>query len=197
VRNLDRTGIFKAVPKSWGIKTPEGSASVAVSIRFTITAQLEDRVWTDWTGFEEHTVYGDFWIVGKNGNVRPEAVEELVAALGWNGDLRSVKGSPPRVLVQITVKSEENNGTTYFKAAWIKPGDYSPHPGAAKAEDVAGLQARYGSLLRAAASTVKAPTPTAVPLTPAPEPTPQADPVTAFAAEGESSGAHFDPDVPF
>lgn len=159
MRHLDRTGIFKAVPAAWTVKSME-SGAVAVNLEFTITAQLEGSEWTDWRGYEEHFAFGDFWVVKKDGTINTKSVQQLVAALGWSGDLRHVTGSPPEVEVQVTVKAEEHNGKTYHKVSWINPGNYTPRPEGASDGDVAQLQARFGSLLRAAASAVK---PEAVP----------------------------------
>lgn len=149
--NLERTGIFKAIPKTWSVKTTESSDAIAVSIRFDITQELDGSTWKDWSGYQTHHVYGDFWVVKRTGQPLVDQVKNLSEVLGWNGALSSiVSAPPPRTEVQITVDAEEYNGKTYYKAKWLRPGDYTPNFGA-DADEVKALDQRFGSLLRAAA----------------------------------------------
>lgn len=150
---LDREGIFKAKPRAWSVRTSANSQSVGVNLEFVVLEQLgDDGSWVSWADADPHNVYGTFYVVKKDGKVNPTGVEQLVAALGWNGDLRSIVGAPPDVVVQITVKNEPYNGTDQFKATWMNPGDFVPGPGGASEGDVVKLQARFGSLLKAAAA---------------------------------------------
>ncbi|MGE0191982.1 MAG: hypothetical protein AB7T63_08050 [Planctomycetota bacterium] len=152
MRRLDRPGIFRARPLSWSVRTSETSQAVAISIEFAVLAQLEASSWTSWAEYEEHRVYGQFYVIKRDGSVNQTVVEQLAGALGWNGDLRTVAGPVPDVTVQITVKEDAYNGQVRFKADWINPGDHTPQvPGASQGE-VGTLQARFGSLLRAAAA---------------------------------------------
>lgn len=178
MRRLDRPGIFRARPLSWGIRRAE-SGAIAVAFEYLILAQLDGTEWIDWSGAEEHTVFGDTYVVKKDGTVHTSGVEQLVAALGWDGDLRSVAGRPPQVVVQVTVKEEEWKGQRRLKVGWVNPGDYTPRPESASDDDVARLQVRFGSLLRAAASvaTKKAP----------------AKPTPAPSAGAPPVGADYDP----
>ncbi len=109
MRRLDRPGIFKARPLSWAVRTAE-SGAVSISAEYLVLAQLDGTEWIDWSEAEEHTVFGDTYVVKRDGTVNTSGVEQLVAALGWNGDLRSVVGRPPQVVVQINVKDEEYQG---------------------------------------------------------------------------------------
>jgi hypothetical protein len=147
---LDRDGIFKAIPQSWAIRKNDQTQSVGISIEFLITAQLEGSEWTPWAGYADHSVWGTFYVVKKDGTVNQSAVEQLAQSLGWNGDLRAITLGPPATEVQITVKEEIYDGKSRLKATWINPGDYSPQPSGASQEDMTKLQTRYGSLLRAA-----------------------------------------------
>lgn len=150
---LDRAGIFMAMPASWKVKTFPNSSSVAISIEFRILAQLDGSEWTDWTSYDEVRCWGDFFVVKKDGKPNVATVQQLAASIGWQGSLRQVVGgAPPEVKVQITVKDETYNGKTFFKASWINPEDYVPTGGGADADEVGQLDARFGSLLRAAAS---------------------------------------------
>ena len=42
-------------------------------------------------------------------------------SLGWSGDLRDLAKAVPDVVVQITVKADEWDGQTRFKAEWLEP----------------------------------------------------------------------------
>lgn len=150
---LDRPGIFKARPFSWNVSTKDDSQSVAVALGFLVLSQLEGEEWVSWErdDVEPHHVYGYFYVVKRDGSINSTAVKQLVESLGWNGDLRSVTGEPPDVVVQITVKEETYNGKTQLKATWMNPGDYVPQPYGASEGDVAKLQSKFGPLLRAAA----------------------------------------------
>ncbi len=173
-RRLDRAGIFRARPLSWCVRDRQDSAAIAISIEYQILAQLDGSDWADWSEFEEHTIFGDHYVVKRDGTINTVTVEQLAESLGWSGDLRSVTGVPPDVVVQITVKAETYNGVERLKVAWINPGDFSPRPESAAPETVAKLQSRFGSLLRAAAgSKAKKPAP--------PAPAAQSEPVETDA----------------
>src|SRR3972149_5699232 len=155
MRRPDRAGIFKARVLRWHVRTSQQSQSLAVSMEFQVAAQLDSTNWVDWSEYEDYCVFGDFWVVGKDGAINTQGVENLVLAIGWDGDLLSVTGAPPDVVVQITVKEEVYNGQTSYKAAWINPEDFTPMPQEASAEEVSQLQRRFGPLLRAAATAMK------------------------------------------
>lgn len=159
-RPLDREGIFKARPFTWEVYRAE-SGAVGVSIGFEITAKLsESYEWDDWSEYEAHHCYGTWWVVKKDGSINQGPVEQLAAGLGWKGDLMTVSKEPvPEVIVQITVKEDTYNGKTRYRAAWMNPGEYAPTSSSTSPEDVQQLQARFGSLLRAAASGASRPSP--------------------------------------
>jgi len=153
VKQLDRAGIFKALPVSWFVQTKDDSNTVAVVISFLITSQLDGSEWADWTQFEDHGITGYFYVVKRDGGVNTTTVDQLVWSLGWTGDLHEVAGMPvPAKEVQITVKEEAWEGRPQLKVSWINPGDHKPGPKSASDADVKKVQARFGSLLRAAAS---------------------------------------------
>lgn len=155
MRRLDRSGIFRARPVSWSVRASETSQAVALSIEFLILAQLDGSSWTSWAEYEEHRVFGDFYVIKRDGSVNQTMVEQLAGSLGWSGDLRHVGSAVPEVTVQITVKEDAYNGQVRFKADWINPGDHVPQPSGASEGEVGTLQARFGSLLRAAAAGAK------------------------------------------
>lgn len=174
---LDREGIFKAKAVKWAVRKAE-SGAVSVNMQFLILAQLDGDEWNSWEQVQDHFCYGDFYVIKKDGKINGTAVEQLVAALGWDGDLRSVVGEAPNVVVQITVKADEYKGVTRYKASWINPEDFTPGAFGESDEDVKQLQARYGSLLRAAAAGAAGAKP-ATKAAPAAAPKPKAPPPAA------------------
>jgi len=167
---IDREGTFMARPISWGVKTAKDTQAVAINMGFLITAQRDGDQWTDWTGYGDHHAYGDYWIVKKDGTINTQTVDNLVRAFGadavkWMGDLRKIDGPPPDTMVQIVVKEDEYQGVVRYKAAWINAADYEPQPFLADAQAVGGLQGRFGSMLRAAASASAKAIPAAAPNT--------------------------------
>lgn len=160
---LEREGIFKMRPLSWKVEPSQNSKSVAIAIEFVVLAQLAEDVdangakvysWIDWSEAEEHRVWGRYYVVGKEGKANVSSCEQLAESMGWNGTLKSVQaGPPPRgLVVQVTVKADTYNGKTTYKAGWMNPGDYVPTGGGADESEVNALDAQFGSLLRAAAS---------------------------------------------
>lgn len=157
---LDRPGLFKARLASWGLKEAK-SGAVAVNIEFIVTAQYADGEWQDWTQYGDYFVFGDFWVVGKSGLPNESAVKQLVECLAWTGDLRDISQAPPAVIVQILVNEEEYEGKTYIKATWMNPEDHVPGPNHLDDGEVAQLNNRFGSMLRASASAARAAIPAA------------------------------------
>ena len=147
---LDREGIFKAKVLSWNVYEAK-SGAVAVNCDFAIVAQWNGSDWDSWADYAPHHCYGAFYVVKKDGALNTTTIKQLKESLGWNGAFKSILDLPPDVEVQITVKVESYNGADVYKAGWINPGDHTPTYGASP-EDVAKLDARFGSLLRAAAA---------------------------------------------
>ncbi len=151
---LEREGIFKAKPLTWGVFQAD-SGAVGIQMSFLILAQLDGSEWVSWADAEDHTVYGTIWVVKKDGSIVVKNVEDMYAALGWEGGMAEVSGPVPDRVVQVTVKVEEYKGKTQYKVAFIAPENYVPGPQGAAPEDVKKIDARFGSLLRAAAAGAK------------------------------------------
>ena len=94
-------------------------------------------------------------------------------AMGWGGTFAELGGPPPECIVQISVSMEQFDGKTVYRAGWMNPGDYVPQAKANPAE-AKSLDAEYGSLMRAAASTAPKPAgKPAAPTMPKPKPNPR------------------------
>jgi hypothetical protein len=158
---LDRAGIFKARPFDWSVQPSASTKSVAISIGLLIEAQYEDGEWVSWAEYEPHQTRGWWYVIGKNGQINLNAVEQLAKSLGWNGDLKAITGDAPNVVVQVSVKANEYEGKTTYKAGWMNPEDYVPESSGASDEDVSKLSVQFGSLLRAAAASAKKAAPAA------------------------------------
>ena len=183
---LDRPGIFKARPFDWSVQPSATSKAIAISVGLLIESQYENGEWASWSEYEPHQVRGWWYVIGKNGQVNTVAVEQLAKSLGWDGNLKSIHAAgPPDVVVQITVKANEYEGKTTYKAGWMNPGDHVPESAGASEDDVAKLSVQFGSLLRAAAASVAkaapksspkaAPKPGTKPGAPSPVPAPTDD----------------------
>lgn len=199
---LDREGIFKVRPLDWRVKPAQSSKSVAIEIDFVVVAQLNGSEWEDWSTYDEVRVRGQYWVVGKNGqpNVgtddKPGAVLQLVQAMDWNGSLSYVARNPaPQCIVQVTVKGEDYEGKTYYKAGWMNPENYTPQPQGAAVEEVDALDAQFGSLLRAAASS-KPKAAASAPKAKAPPPK-QAEPAPAAGRQDPRDAGVDYGDIPF
>jgi hypothetical protein len=184
---LDREGIFKVRPITWRVKGFEGKKSIAIALEFVVLAQLnEANEWEPWDGYAEVRVWGDYFVVKKDGTPNVGTCEQLAASMGWTGSLRMVaSGPPPECVVQVTVKADTYNNETRYKAGWMNPGDYVPSPGGASAEEIDAMDAQFGSLLRAAASSAKKAAPPKAAAKPKPAATPMGEPTKTVADHGD------------
>jgi hypothetical protein len=195
---LDRPGIFKARPFDWSVQPSPHTKAVAISVGLLIIAQYDNGEWVSWEECEPHQTRGWWYVVGKTGAINTVAVEQLAKSLGWNGDLKAISGDAPDVVVQVSVKAEEYNGKTQYKAGWMNPENFVPESSGASDEDVSKLSVQFGSLLRAAAAGAK---PKTVPAKPVAKAAPKAKAVpgriTQPGAVLTAIDDGVDDDVPF
>lgn len=148
---VDREGSFRGVILEYGIKEfPSGSVSIKFKAELTEIYDFEQEQWLPWDYDME--VYGDCFVVKKDGNLNEAAIASLVDNAGWDGKFQSItdqtwKPTP----CQFSVKKSEHQGKTYFNAAFIngfddEPGGSLPQMDPVK---VKGLDAKFGSQLRA------------------------------------------------
>lgn len=199
MRQLDRDGVFKAVPMQWGIKRSEASQSVALVIEYRILAQLNSGQWEDWSGYEDHSIVGWHYIVKRDGAINQTIVDSLVDAIGWDGNIAATLNDPPAAVCQITVGSEEYNGKSRLKVQWINPEGYEPGGVGGSDSDVQQVDAQFGALLRAAAAQARSKLPAHETKEGPPAPA-QVDAQTAPAApldKRPTPPARTDDDLPF
>ena len=149
---LDRAGVFRATMNNWGLKDARDTQAKALVIEFKITAMKNDDEWEDWSGYEEHTLDGYFWIVKKTGDLNTNQVEALARAIGWDGT--GISTGPPAVECQIVVENETYNGKDRLKVQWINHRDHAQGSFNAAPAEVDAFEAQYGSRLRAATAAV-------------------------------------------
>jgi hypothetical protein len=202
VNRLDREGTFKAKPLSWKVQQSKQTQSVGINFEFQILAQLVEMKkpgsgesydgWHSWEEYDPVNCYGTFYVIGRDGQQNVKAIDQLVVSGLWNCDFNAILGPVPDVVVQIQVKAEEYEGQTRYKVSWVNPEDHVPGPSGgatgASADEIGKLQARFGSLLRAAAAGAKK---GAKP--PAPKPAAAAAPVAAEPSKPAAAVAVAEP----
>lgn len=142
---LERAGKFLATLTAWRVKEFQ-SGAIAIGIEFSATDELFGD---EWNPISPATVFGDFWVVGKDGAANEKNVQRLAKAIGWDGRFASVTGTPPSVRVRITVQGEDYKGKTTFKVRWIDPATSEPDD-RERSTDAGKLDEQFGSKLQQA-----------------------------------------------
>lgn len=149
-QRIDRQGMFRGRLVDFGIKTAR-SGAVAITVHAEIDAALIDDQWEDWTEFE-FDVFGDLWVIGRDGQIVEFVARDLCAFAGWDGDLESVvSGSwtPPGLVFH--VQPNEYEGIIRYKLTRVVDPE-NPVRGTISgvtADEARALQAEYGPALRA------------------------------------------------
>ena len=155
MHDLDRMGRFRVEPTKWSIREAP-SGAVGVGITFLVLEQwdTEKGQWTDWSEFEPYEVRGTWWVVKRNGSISQNGVDQLSSVFGWDGTLETIRQSPPRGRAQVQVTHDEYKGKVEFRAEWLHGYDADPTGSSGSVDEARGkeLDTRFGSLLRAAAS---------------------------------------------
>lgn len=190
---LEQTGIFRCKPLSWEVVKAK-SGAVGINMSFLVVEELDGDKWLSWDEYDDHMFYGTWWVVKKDGTVNQSAVEQLAKSLGWNGDIDTITDPAPDTIVQVTVKEETYEGVKRWKGDWMNPADHTGGgdfgvDGNEKKE----IKSRFGSLLKAAASSAlpakKAPPKGGPKSKPAPKAQTNEEHAAARAAAGLPSSA--------
>lgn len=165
MKAIDVEGSFRAKVLEWGVGSgKEGGQAVRVAMKGQVVAawNFVEKRWDDWTGFEPRACYADAYIVGNDGGLNVTGIDQLVASIGYDGDLTIFEQPPPDGLhVIVDVRADSYNGKVTHKVRWISPDGHEPGTGGGIARrmdksSVQELNARLGDQLRAAAAAAKA-----------------------------------------
>lgn len=163
--NFDREGTFRGEVLEYALQDAKDTKAVSVVLKLLVHDfyNRETEMWEDWRTFQMEG-YGTVWIVKKDGAVSDRAVESLIEAAGWSGNLNDITTNEWRPTpLQFDVKGETYKGQQQFKAAFIKQYDATPGGGLRNMEatKAQSLQAALGSQFRAIAGNVKSKMPPA------------------------------------
>jgi len=154
----DRPGRFKARVLGTGIRKSDKSKSVSISFRFLLTEYFnpESNLWVPWSEYRQ-TIFGQAWIVKKDGKPNDDAVENVCRVFDWSGNLADFNESGrswPQC--SVTLDYEEYNGTEILKVKWIN--SYDDEGGRAfgnmEESEMNTMDAVLGSQFRAIAGNV-------------------------------------------
>lgn len=193
---IDRIGRFRGQIREYYLtpSTKAESKSVGLFLEFLVEEcwDPEAKSWVDWRGSD---VIANGWkyIIGRDGQLSTRAVEEVIEATGWDGNIRSIaeaKWTPAPC--QFTITEEEYNGEKRYKLGFLNPWDSEGQSGGGRVDQagVKALEAQYGAQLRALAASKKRNS------TPAPAGKPSAPPKAAPKPPAPVAAESAD-DVPF
>jgi hypothetical protein len=150
---LEHAGIYRAVPLSWGLgQQSDNSQSMPVVIEFRVTERNDGGEWIDLTGYEDQTISGYFYIVGREGNFLAKTMENLATVLGWSGDCADLLKPPPDVTVQLVVEQQTYNGKASLKVQYLNPLDFVAGPRTQDAKGVQDFRKVFGAQMKATAA---------------------------------------------
>lgn len=149
-------GNYRVRPIAWTVqKSPrDDSQSTAIRIAYSIVARwdAESEQWVDWP--QGWFVYGQHWIVKRNGQLNESAVRMLRESGVWNGDFSALEDDPPQNVTAIaTVAENVYEGNVSYRVDWVDANADAPRTrGGFKPADpelLASLRARFQSQVRA------------------------------------------------
>lgn len=148
----DREGAFRGNILEYTVKEfPSGAVSIKYRAELTEIWDGQNEEWIPWADYDME-VWGDCFVVKKDGSLNDAAIKSLVNHAGWDGKFTSLaeqtwKPTP----CQFSVKKSEYQGTTYYNAAFVNGFDDAPGGSLAPVDPAAakGLDSRFGAQLRA------------------------------------------------
>lgn len=148
----DRAGTFRGKIVEYGLKEfKSGAVSVKYRAELTEIYDFENEQWMpceDW--YME--VWGDAFVVGKEGKLNESAVKSLMANTGWNGQFSSIQNEKwAPTPCQFKTKEDTYDGKSFFKADYINHYDDVPGGQMPKLDDakIKSLDEKYGKPIRA------------------------------------------------
>lgn len=148
---IDREGLFRGTVKDYQVKQ-HPSGTVGLHFVISVDEAWNGVAWEDWRQYDLEAT-GEQFVIKKDGSVNTKTVESLVGAMGWDGSFISVANKTwiPRP-AQFSVKADEWNGKAQFRLAYVNAWDHSKRNESHVEVDAAALDARFGSQIRALAS---------------------------------------------
>jgi len=183
-------GLYHGYPTSIAVNETGPNNLVTAVIDFSLVEQHRGNEWLDCSA-EALAITGYFYIEKRDGSLNTTAIDQLRAALGWDGvdPFWLQDNDLSGVAVQVKLGFEEYEGKNRLKVQFLNP--YGSTGGATEpgGDDVRrSVAARLGAKLRANAGGTSRPTPTpATPAPPAPGSAPPSAPPAAPAAEATTS----------
>jgi hypothetical protein len=123
----DRDGTFRGVIVEYGLKDfQSGSTAVKYRAELSEMYNFETEQWMPWEEYQME-VYGDQFVVKKDGKLNTNGVNALMNHAGWNGSFDAIHNNRWRPTpCQFKVTAEEYQGKTYYKVAFINGFDDVP-----------------------------------------------------------------------
>lgn len=148
----DRDGAFRGTIQEYGLKEfPSGAVAIKYRADLEEIYNFDTESWhpcSDW----DMEVYGDCFVVKKDGSLNTASVSSLVDHAGWDGQFKSIQDATwEPTPCQFSVKRSEYEGKVYFNAAFINGFDDTPGGGALpmlEPAKVSSLDAKFGSAMR-------------------------------------------------
>jgi hypothetical protein len=148
----DREGSFRGKIVEYGMKEfASGTVAIKFKAELTEIYDFGNKCWEPW-GEYQMEVFGDVFVVKKDGTLNEDAIKSLVDNAGWNGSFHSVEDKTwEPVPCQFSVKRSDHNGKTYFNASFINAFDSVPGGTMPKLDEgkVKSLDTRFSAQLRA------------------------------------------------
>lgn len=156
----NREGRFRATILDRGISLTGQNKLTTAVLHFKITEELLNGEWQLCP--DDFDIVGYFYVEKKGGSVNTVAVDQLKAALGWDGsDVFWIEDADlTDVIVQLKLGWETYDNKTRIKVQWLDAAD-SEGRGVQHSDDATrrAIKARLGAKLRANSGGVPAPAP--------------------------------------
>jgi hypothetical protein len=148
----NRAGTFNALPIKMGVDNTGPNDLATVTIQFGLYEELVGGEWVD-VAQDVMTITGYFYLENKDGAINTITVENLKAALGWDGaDLEwFAQADLTEHPVQVVLAFEQYQGKDKLKVKYLNPHGYVSKDGVSQGDEatVSAISARLGSKLRA------------------------------------------------
>src|SRR3990167_2733773 len=156
----DRTGTFRGDIIEYGLRR-EKSGSVGIGVKVALKEMWDESAdppgWIPWD--YDQLAFGTIYVIKKDGHLHETGFRPLVEHANWYGDFDSINNATWKPLpVQFTLEANEYQGKTTYRVGFVNGWNDTPGNGLGKcdAATVNELKTKYGSTMRAFASTVRA-----------------------------------------